>query len=93
MPKVRRLLAASENAHRRIQPRRTAPFPIFNTTSLRFLDRANLLVVTSEATLAWQEVPPALLQSKPKFAAPPPFYQGAGFIDSIRSEAAVHSRI
>ncbi len=64
----------------------------FKATSLRFLDRANALVVTSGAPLVWPEVPPALLQFKPKFTAPPPSYQSAEFIDSIRSEIAVHSQ-
>jgi len=64
----------------------------FKTTSLRFLDRVNALVVTSEAPLAWPEVPPVRLQNKPKFAAPPPSYQSAEFIDSIRRAIAVHSR-
>jgi hypothetical protein len=67
--------------------------PDFKATSLRFLDRANALVLTSEAPLAWPEVPPALLQFQPKFTALPPTYQSAEFIDSIRGEIAVHSRI
>jgi hypothetical protein len=66
--------------------------PDFKATSLRFLDRANALVLTSEAPLAWPEVPSALLRNKPKFIAPPPSYESAEFIDSIRSEIAVHSR-
>jgi hypothetical protein len=105
MPKVRRLLAGSENTIiesnsilRFLKPDLCAmvldgSVPDFKVTSLRFLDRANVLVVTSEAALAWPEVPSALLRNKPRFSAPPPSYQNAEFIENIRSEMGVHSRI
>ena len=65
MPRVRRLLAASENAIiesnsilRFLQPDVCAMVldggvADFKPTSLRFLDRANVLVVTGRADLAW----------------------------------------
>jgi len=96
MPRIRRIMAASDNTIiesnsilRFLKPDLCAmvldgSVPDFKTTSLRFLDRANALVVTSEAALAWPEVPPALLRSKPRFTAPPPSYQNAGLIDAIR---------
>ncbi len=104
MPEIHRIIAASGNTI--IESNSILQFlkpdfcamvldgsiPDFKATSLRFLDRANALVVTSEAPLAWPEVPPVLLQNKPKFTAPPPSYQSAEFIDSIRSKIAVHSR-
>jgi hypothetical protein len=56
----------------------------FKPTSLRFLDRADALVVTSTAPLAWPQVPQALLRNKPRFTAPPPTYQNPGLITTIR---------
>lgn len=101
MPRVRRIVAASDNTIiesnsilRFLKPDFCAmvldgSVPDFKATSLRFLDRANALVATSQAALAWPEVPPALLRNKPLFTTPPPSYQNAGFIDSIRKKIAV----
>jgi hypothetical protein len=104
MPEIRRLLATSENTI--IESNSILGFlkpdlcamvldgtvPDFKATSLRFLDRANILVVTSEAPLVWPEVPAALLQNKPKFTAPPPSCENAEFINFIRDGITVHSQ-
>jgi hypothetical protein len=99
MPKVRRILAASENTIiesnsilRFLKPDLCAMVldgsaPDFKTTSLRFLDRANVLVATSAALLEWPEVAGALLRNKPRFMAPPPYYQDAEFVETIRQAA------
>jgi hypothetical protein len=57
----------------------------FKPTSLRFLDRANALVLTSSAALAWPGVPPSLLRSKPHLAAPGPAYESDELIHRIRN--------
>jgi hypothetical protein len=44
--------------------------PDFKPTSRRFLDRADALVVTSNAPLAWHDLPASLFQQKPRFHAP-----------------------
>ena len=99
MPSVRRILAESENVIiesnsilRFLKPDLCAmvldgAVADFKTTSLRFLDRANVLVVTSDAPLSWPEVPRALLRNKLRFTAPPPSYQHPAFIESIRETA------
>ena len=104
MPEIHRIIAASGNtiieSNSILQFLRpdlyamvlNGSIPDFKASSLRLLDRANALVATSDAPLAWPEVPLVLLQNKPKFIAPPPSYQGAEFVDSIRSKIAVHSR-
>lgn len=104
MPEIHRIIAASGNtiieSNTILQFLRpdlyamvlNGSIPDFKASSLRLLDRANAFVATSDAPLAWPEVPPALLQHKPKFIAPPPSYESAEFIDSIRSKIAVHSR-
>jgi hypothetical protein len=51
--------------------------PDFKPTSRRFLDRADALVVTSSAPLAWEGLPASLFQGKPRFEAPAPGYQSA----------------
>jgi hypothetical protein len=96
MPKVRRLIGESENTIiesnsilRFLKPDICAmvldgSVADFKASSLRFLDRANLLVITGDAPLVWPEVPPALLRNKPRFAAPPPSYGNAAFIEAIR---------
>jgi hypothetical protein len=104
MPEIHRIIAASGNTI--IESNSVLQFlkpdiyamvlngslPDFKASSLRLLDRANVLVATSDAPLAWPEVPPALLRNKPKFIAPPPSYQSAEFIDFIQSKIAVRSR-
>lgn len=49
----------------------------FKASSLRFLDRADYLVATSAAPLAWPAVPPRLLQGKVVYRADPPAYENA----------------
>jgi hypothetical protein len=100
MAAVRRILADSENAIvesnsilRFLKPDLCAmvldgAIADFKPTSLRFLDRADVLVVTSPAPLAWPDVTASLLRNKPRFAAPAPLYQNPHLIETIR-EAAV----
>ncbi len=59
----------------------------FKPTSRRFLDRADALVVTSAAPLAWPDVSIALYGSKPRFPAPPPCYENGSLIGTIRRRA------
>jgi hypothetical protein len=99
MPKVRRLIEASDHTIiesnsilRFLKPDLCAmvvdgSVPDFKTTSRRFLDRANVLVVTAAAPLSWPEVPPALLRNKPGFSAPAPSYDNRDFIETIRQVA------
>ena len=100
MAAVRRILADSENAIvesnsilRFLKPDLCAmvldgSVADFKPTSLRFLDRANALVVTSPARLMWPDVPPSLLKDKPRFQALAPLYKSAPLIETIR-EATV----
>ncbi|MGA2714647.1 MAG: hypothetical protein ABSG41_16215 [Bryobacteraceae bacterium] len=95
MPRVRRLLAESENTIiesnsilRFLQPDVCAMVldggvADFKPTSLRFLDRANVLVVTGDADPAWPQVSVSLLRNKPRFAAPPPRYENPEFIAAL----------
>jgi hypothetical protein len=59
----------------------------FKGTSLRFLDRASALVLTSTAPLAWPDVPSTPLQTLPRFSALPPRYENAEFVEMIRKTA------
>ena len=62
--------------------------PDFKPTALEFIGRANFLIVTSatsDAKIAWPQVPPSLLQDKPRFLAPPPRYKNAELIAAISS--------
>jgi hypothetical protein len=95
MPRLRRILAESENVIiesnsvlRFLQPDVCAMVldggvADFKPTSLRFLDRANVLVVTGDADLAWPQVSASLLRNKPRFAAPPPRYESPEFIAAL----------
>jgi hypothetical protein len=97
MPRITQLLAESENAIiesssilRFIEPDVCAmvvdgAVPDFKPTALDLIHRANFLVVTNSATLAWPQVPPSLLRDKPSFAAPPPLYESAEMIAAISS--------
>ena len=97
MPRITQLLAESENAIiesnsilRFLEPDVCAmvvdgAVPDFKPTALEFIGRANFLVVTSDAELAWPQVPPGLLRDKPRFAAPPPLYENAEMISAISS--------
>jgi hypothetical protein len=99
MPSVRRMVADSPNVIiesnsilRFVKPDLCAmvldgSVPDFKKTSQRFLDRANVLVVTSEAPLVWADVPTALLRNKPRFSAPPPTYVNAQLIEAIQEAA------
>jgi hypothetical protein len=59
----------------------------FKPTSRRFLDRADALVVTSDAPLAWPEVPASLYKSKPRFFALAPRYENAELVGTIKTSA------
>ena len=95
MPRLRRLLAESGNTIiesnsilRFLQPDFCAMVldggvADFKPSSLRFLDRADGLVVTGQAEPAWAQVSPSLLRNKPRFAAPPPRYESAEFIEQL----------
>jgi hypothetical protein len=99
IPRIRRLIAGAEHTIiesnsilRFLKPDLCAmvldgSVPDFKTTSQRFLDRAGVLVLTSDAPLAWPDVPAALLRNKPRFTALPPRYENAQFIDMIRQTA------
>jgi hypothetical protein len=97
MPRIPQLLAESENAIiesnsilRFLQPDLCAmvldgAIADFKPTALEFIGRANFLIVTSDAKLAWPQVPPSLLQDRPRFLAPPPRYENAELIAAISS--------
>jgi len=97
MQSVMQLLAESENAIvesnsilRFLQPELCAmvvdgAVPDFKPSALEFIEKANFLVVTSDAELAWPQVSPSLLRDKPRFAAPPPLYENAELIAAISS--------
>lgn len=97
MPRVRRLLAACENTIiesnsilRFLQPDCCAmvldgAIADFKPSSLRFLDRADALIVTSAAPLEWPGVSASLLRHKPRFTALPPRYENEDFIASLKS--------
>jgi hypothetical protein len=59
----------------------------FKPTGIAFLRRANLLVITSDAKLAWPQIPADLFDSRPRFVAPPPRYENAELIAAISSVA------
>lgn len=100
MPRVRRILGESGNAIiesnsvlRFLRPELCAmvldgSVADFKPSSLRFLDRADALVVTGQAELAWPRVSASLLRNKPRFAAPPPRYENAGLIASVKERAS-----
>jgi hypothetical protein len=97
MPFIRQLFVESENTIiesngilRFLEPDVCAmvvdgAVPDFKPTALEFIGRADFLVVTSNATLAWPQVPSDLLRDKPRFAALPPRYENAGIIEAISS--------
>ncbi|HWE49654.1 MAG TPA: hypothetical protein VG273_07695 [Bryobacteraceae bacterium] len=57
----------------------------FKPSSLRFLDRAHALVVTSPSALAWPEVPQSLLRPRPRLPALAPAYESRELIERIRT--------
>jgi len=105
MAAVRRILADSENAIvesnsilRFLKPDLCAmvldgAVADFKPTSLRFLDRANALVVTSPAPLAWPDVPASLLSNKARFDAHAPAYQNAGLLETIREYSPLKPKV
>lgn len=58
----------------------------FKPSSLRFLDRASIIVPTSSAPLHWLTVPATLLESKAVITALPPNYSSPALCSRIRSE-------
>ncbi len=56
----------------------------FKASSLRFLDRADALVVTSGAPLAWQGVGTGLIAGKPHWEALAPNYRSDAILEAIR---------
>src|SRR5436305_686249 len=59
----------------------------FKETSLRFLDRANVLVLAADAPLAWPQVPASRLRDKTRLPAYPPSYENLELIAAIRQTA------
>lgn len=104
MPRVRRIIAESqaqsENAIiesnsilRFLKPDFCAmvvdgAVPDFKATSLRFLDRADALVLTSDAPLLWPEVPASRLRELARFYAPAPGYASAELINRLSRQRA-----
>ena len=97
MPRLRRILSQAENAI--VESNSLLQFmkpdlclmvvdgavADFKPTSRRFLDRAHAVVVTSEAPLAWPEVPSSLYRSKARFYAPAPHYENAELVGTIKT--------
>lgn len=100
MPRVRQLIDESENTIvesnsilRFVKPDFCAmvldgAVADFKPSTLRFLDRADALVVTSGALPAWPEVPQSLIRSRPLLAAPAPLYACDELIEIINGYAA-----
>lgn len=99
MPKVRRIVESSENVIvesnsllRFLKPGFYAmvvdgAVADFKPTSLRALDRADALILTSNAQLRWPEVPPSLLRAKLRFFALAPQYESRELIEALRGIA------
>ena len=97
MPRVRKLIEDADNAIvesnsilRFVKPDFCAmvvdgAVADFKPTSLRFLDRADALVLTSTASLAWPEVPKSLLLARPRVTALAPVFESAELIDILKS--------
>ncbi len=102
MPRVRKELAAAKNAL--VESNSVLQFlkpdiylavldpanADFKPTALRFLDRADLLLLTSPlpAKSAWAGVSTALLQRIPRIAIAPPDYFNAAAADFVRARLA-----
>ncbi|HYA16500.1 MAG TPA: hypothetical protein VEF06_03485, partial [Bryobacteraceae bacterium] len=103
MPRLRRIIESSENVIvesnsllRFLKPDFYAmvvdgAVADFKPTSLRALDRADALVLTSTAPLRWPEVPQSLLRAKPRFFAPAPRYESEELIQAIRRVPVLRS--
>jgi hypothetical protein len=61
----------------------------FKPTSLRSLDRADALVLTSAAPFDWPDVAPSLWRGKRRFAAWAPQYESQELIEAITLKASV----
>jgi hypothetical protein len=61
----------------------------FKPSCLEFLPRADFLVTTSDAELKWPQVPPGLLEDKPRFAALPPACENADLIAAISNHCRI----
>lgn len=95
MPRLRRILEAAENTIvesnsilRFVKPDLClmvvdGAVNDFKETSLRFLDRASVLVRTSPAPLVWSTVPDSLLAKKPAIFAPGPDYRSPELIELV----------
>ena len=59
----------------------------FKPSCLRSLDRADALVMTSDAALEWPEVPQSLLRRVARFRAPAPGYGSVELLEAIQTEA------
>jgi hypothetical protein len=95
MPLLRRILESAENAIvesnsilRFVKPDlclmvADGGVADFKASSLRFLDRASALVLTSSAPPLWSSVPPSVIACKPRFFAPGPEYRSLTLIKMI----------
>jgi hypothetical protein len=103
MPRVRRMMESAENLIvesnsllRFVRPDfclmvLDGTVKDFKPTSRRFLDRADALVATSDAALAWPDVPASLITGKPLFRAFAPRYESAELIEAlVQIVALVH---
>jgi len=59
----------------------------FKPSSQRYLDRADALVLTSSAPLAWPGIPASVLARIPRFSAPAPAYRSEELVGAIRQAA------
>jgi hypothetical protein len=101
MPEVLPIIAGSENTiiesntiRRFLDPDLTAmvvngSVPDLKSSTLWFLEKADVLVTTSAEPPAWPRIPEILLQNKPQFLALPPLYENAAFIEKIRSRKTI----
>jgi molybdopterin-guanine dinucleotide biosynthesis protein len=101
MPRLRRILEAAENTIiesnsilRFVKPDVClmvvdGAVNDFKETSLRFLDRASVLVRTSPAPLAWSNVPESVTARKPVLFAPGPDYRSPKLIELVERAFAV----
>jgi len=102
MPRLRRLLAESENAIiesnsilRFLEPDLSLSvldpaMSDFKSSALRYIDRVDALVLPASTSpeLAWQNVSPRLLQGKPRFYIQPPHYCSDDLIRFISDRLA-----
>jgi hypothetical protein len=101
MPRIRRILAESGNVIMEsnsilqfLQPNAylmvtDASVQDFKDSSRRYLDRADALIVTSDAPLKWRGVGARLYAKKPLFRAPGPSYQSPELIAFLRGREPI----